>query len=250
MWQLVDFELRSFVIGSSIRLAIDSLSRKGSPLQHGHRDRSAKSHPPARSGRLPQPGGAVHASHEGSHARLQERARGRSARRARRGEPDPREQLGRPAHRAGAADRVHADRRLPRADPPAPRGGARFLQRRDVQPRRILADGQGVDPQLPPLHAGDVFRPRQHPRRKHPHSRRDDSAATTSTRIAKRTSTPSRRRAASTCRSWASAARGISASTSRAAPATAARGWSRSTRSRGRTRPATSSARRTCPCRR
>ena len=161
---------------------------------------------------------------------FKQRARGRPARRPRRGKLDPREQFGRPADRAGAADGLDADRRVSRADPPAPGRGARLLERRDVQSRRILADGERVDPQLPPLHAGDVVRSRQHPPRKHPHSRRNDSAPTTSMRIAKPTSRPSKRPAASTCRFWASAARGTSASTSRAAPATAARGWSRSTR--------------------
>ena len=44
-----------------------------------------------------------------------------------------------PEGRAGPADRQHAGGRLSRADPPAPRGRARFLERRHVQPRRVSA---------------------------------------------------------------------------------------------------------------
>ena len=64
--------------------------------------------------------------------------------------------------------------------------------------------------------------------------------------IAGATKRPSSGPAASTCNCWASAATGTSASTSPSACATAARGWPRSTRSRAGTRPAISSAKRTC----
>ena len=68
-------------------------------------------------------------------------------------EPHPPEQLRRPAHRPRPADRLHARRPLPRADPPAPRSGPRLLARRHVQPRRILPDAAGRPAQLPPLDA-------------------------------------------------------------------------------------------------
>ncbi len=60
----------------------------------------------------------------------------------------------------------------------------------------------------------------------------------------------SRRRAGSTSRSWGSGRRGTSASTSRAPAWNRARGWWRSTPSRGATRPRTSSVRTTFPPRR
>ena len=43
---------------------------------------------------------------------------------------------------ARARDRLDADRRLPRADPHAPRGGAELRERRDVQSRRVLPDAR------------------------------------------------------------------------------------------------------------
>ena len=80
---------------------------------------------------------------------------------------------GRP-RRARPRHRLHADRRLPRADPPAPGGGARLRERRHVQPRRVLPDGAGQHPLLPPLHVGEPLRPRRHRagERAHPARRR------------------------------------------------------------------------------
>ncbi len=52
--------------------------------------------------------------------------------------------------------------------------GSRLLQRRDLQPRRVLPDGPREPPQLPPLHLGELLRARQrspreraHPARRH-----------------------------------------------------------------------------------
>ena len=42
-------------------------------------------------------------------------------------------------------------------------GGARLLQRGDLQPRRVLPHAARQHSQLPPLHAGEPLRPHQHP---------------------------------------------------------------------------------------
>ena len=178
---------------------------------------------------------------------FRQRPRGRSARGPRRRELDPREQLGRPEDRAGAADRLHADRRLSRADSPASGGVARFLERGHVQSRRILGRCRRTRSTATTGSCGRRSSTTSTSRPKTSTSPTGRFRCRTSTRSATRTSARSKRPAASTCRFWASAARGISVSTSPAARATAARGWSRSTRSRGRTRPATSSAKRTSP---
>ena len=85
-------------------------------------------------------------------------------------------QLVRPEGRARPADRLDAGGRLSRADPPAPRRGARFLGRRHVQPRRILRPAARPAAELPPLDARALLQPRQHPAREHPHSRRHRAA--------------------------------------------------------------------------
>ena len=68
---------------------------------------------------------------------------------------DSRTNRGGRAHRPRPRHRLDADRRLPRADPHAPRGGAELRGRRDVQSRRVLPDAEGEHPLLPPLHVGE-----------------------------------------------------------------------------------------------
>ncbi len=148
--------------------------------------------------------------------------------------------------RAGTADRQHAGGHLSRTGPNAPRGGARLLQRRHVQPRRIPGPGARTAAKLPPLDAGAPVQVRSTCRRRTSSSPTGSRRPRSSTSIAAGTRRRFARPAASTCNCWASAATGTSASTSRSAPATAAPGSARSTRSRGATRPAISSAKRTC----
>ena len=92
--------------------------------------------------------------------------------------------------------------------------GIELPERRDVQSRRVLPDGAGQHPLLPPLHVGESVRPRGRAKRRTCTSRAATSRARRSTRRASSTSATSPRRAGSTSRSWASARRDTSASTS------------------------------------
>ena len=145
-------------------------------------------------------------------------------------EPDPPEQLRRPAHRARPATGstpVGLYRELIRLHKEAGLDFSRVVTFNLDEYYPMTPDDAA---QLPPLDAGDVLQPRQHPAAEHPHPRRHDRRRRRSRNTARATSSRSAGPAASTCRSWASAAPGTSASTSPARPATAAPAWSRSTR--------------------
>jgi hypothetical protein len=158
-------------------------------------------------------------------------------------------QPGGPRGGARAGHREHADRDLPRADPHAPGGGARLLQRGDVQPGRVLPDGAGQHPQLPPVHVGEPLRAHQH-RPENVHIPPGTCRATEVEERAPLRGGDPLAAAGSTSRSWGSGRRGTSASTSRAPAWSRAPGWWRWTPSPGATPPPTSSARTTCPPRR
>ena len=180
-----------------------------------------------------------------------DRRRRREVRRPRARQAHPRPQRGRQADRPRPGHRLHARRPLSRTDPPAQGGRARLLARRHLQPRRILPDARRrIRTRTSAGCTRRFFNHVNMPVGEHPHPRRHARRRTRSTTSAPSTSRRSRRPAASTCRSWASAAPGTSASTNRAARGTAARAWSRSTASPAATRPAASSARRTCRTRR
>ena len=111
-------------------------------------------------------------------------------------------------------------------------------------------DAAGRPAQLPPLDARDVLRPRQHPAAEHPHPRRHHRRRRRRGLLPPlRADDPPRRRHRPAAprhrphRPHRLQRAGLDART-------AARAWSRSTRSRAATRPATSSARRTCRTRR
>ena len=123
----------------------------------------------------------------------------------------------RPEGRARPADRLHAGGRLPRADPPAPRGRARLLARRHLQPRRILRPAARPAAQLSPLDARDFFKHVNIPPENIHIPDGTDAAGRASTTTAAATKPRSSGPAASTCNCWASAATGTSASTSRSA---------------------------------
>ena len=112
---------------------------------------------------------AFHVPRTHPHRHRRRPRRPRPARRApdRRGRPRQ-GRRGRP-RRAWPRHRLHADRRLPRADPAAPGGGPQLRGRRHVQPGRVLPDGPGEPPLLPPLHAGEPLRPPRHPAGQRPH---------------------------------------------------------------------------------
>ena len=134
------------------------------------------------------------------------------------------------ARRARSRHRLDADRRVSRADPHAPRGGIELRERRDVQSRRVLPDGAGQHPLLPPVHVGEPVLARRHPARERAHPARRHPARRGRGRHAGATRRDIEPRAASTSRSSASARRATSASTSRAPARRAAPGSCTSTR--------------------
>ena len=90
---------------------------------------------------------------------------------------DPRERSASGEHgRARPRHRLHAHRRVPRAHPHAPRRGAELRQRRDVQSRRVLPDGAGQHPLVPPVHVGEPVLARGHPARERAHPARRRAA--------------------------------------------------------------------------
>ena len=125
-----------------------------------------------------------------------------------------RERRSRPRRGARSRHRLDADRHLPRADPPASRRRSRLLARRDVQPRRVLPDVAGQPAQLPPVHAGEPLRAREHRPAQRPHPARRPAARRGRGALPRVRARDRRRPAASTSRSSASARPGTSASTS------------------------------------
>ena len=129
------------------------------------------------------------------------------------------------ARGAGPRHRLHADRRLPRADPDAPRGGARASARVvTFNLDEYYPMDAGEPPLLPPLHAGEPLRSRRHRPGRRPHPARRRCRATRSRAdVPRRTRRPSARPAASTSSSSASGRPATSASTSPARAPRAAR---------------------------